>query len=55
MKIQQLFNELKKLTENKDDVFKQSGMVNCFGKMKYGFFPLGLGASTDDITIDSKS
>jgi uracil-DNA glycosylase len=46
MKIQQLFNELKILTENKENVFEESGMINCYDKMQYGFFPLGLGILT---------
>jgi hypothetical protein len=51
MKIEVLFDELKKITEGKDDVFTESGMVNLYGKMQYGFFPLGLGILTENNTI----
>ncbi len=53
MKIQQLFDELKTITENKEYVFEESGVVNCYEKMKYGFFPLGLGVLNKTITIKS--
>jgi hypothetical protein len=53
MKIQQLFDELKTITENKDEIFTDSGMVNCYNKMKYGFFPLALGVLNKTITIES--
>lgn len=55
MKIQLLFDELKIITENKESVFTESGMTNWSDKMKYGFFPLGFGVLTDNITIDSKA
>jgi uracil-DNA glycosylase len=51
MKIQQLFDELKTQTENKESVFAESGMVNCYDKMQYGFFPLGLGILTENNKI----
>lgn len=43
MKIHQLFEELKVITQDKEQVFTDSGMENCYDKMQYGFFPLGLG------------
>jgi len=55
MKINQLFEELEKMTKGKDSVFAESGMVNWHDKMKFGFFPLGFGMLTDDITLDSKA
>lgn len=48
MKIEDLFNELKIITANKEGAFAESGMVNWFGRMQYGFFPLGLGILTDN-------
>ncbi|MFI5138915.1 MAG: hypothetical protein ACHQIM_13915 [Sphingobacteriales bacterium] len=55
MKIQELFDELKTQTENKEDIFADSEIINWSEKMEYGFFPLGLGILTDNITIDSKA
>jgi uracil-DNA glycosylase family 4 len=43
MKIKQLFDELKAITENKESIFADSGMANYYNKMQYGFFPLGWG------------
>ena len=51
MKIQLLFDELKKQTENKESVFTDSGMINCYNKMQYGFFPFGLGILTENNKI----
>lgn len=55
MKIEQLFSELKKITKGKEPVFTASGMANWYDKMKYGFFPLGFGILTEDITMESKA
>jgi hypothetical protein len=52
MEVQQLFDELKKETLNQESVFGESGIINCFDKMEYGFFPLGLGILSK--TIKSK-
>jgi hypothetical protein len=51
MKIQQLFDELKIITNDKESVFEDSGMINCYNKMQYGFFPLGLGILTENNKI----
>jgi uracil-DNA glycosylase family 4 len=48
MKIEQLFDELKKIKEPSKSDFEISGMVNRFEEMKYGFFPLGLGILTEN-------
>jgi hypothetical protein len=48
VKIQQLFDELEKINKNSKTDFEISGMVNCFKKMKYGFFPLGWGILTEN-------
>lgn len=50
MKIQQLFNILaeKYKAENAESVFAESGMVNRFKELDYGFFPLGSGILSDD-------
>lgn len=55
MKIQQLFDELEKIKVSTKSDFEKSGMVNRFDEMKYGFFPLGLGVLTENITMDSKA
>lgn len=52
MKIQQLFEELEKITKDKESVFEHSGMVNRFKEMKYGFFPLGWGILDENNKID---
>ena len=43
-----LFNELEKIKETSKLDFEISGMVNWFDKMRYGFFPLGLGILTEN-------
>jgi uracil-DNA glycosylase family 4 len=55
MKIEVLFEELKKITADSEPDFTKSGMINWYDKMKYGFFPLGFGILTEDITLDSKA
>jgi hypothetical protein len=55
MKIEQLFDELKTTSKGTENVFADSGMINWSDKMKYGFFPLGMGVLTKNITIDSKA
>src|ERR1700730_15436198 len=52
MKIQQLFDELKTVSENEEDVFTNSGMVNWSDKMQYGFFPLGMGILTERLKTE---
>ncbi|WP_295654816.1 hypothetical protein [uncultured Mucilaginibacter sp.] len=49
MKLKQLFDELKKATDGKEATFEESGIVNCFSKMQYGFFPVGNGILTEDL------
>lgn len=49
MKVEELFDELKEFTINKSSIFKDSGVVNCFQKMDYGFFPLGWGILKPEI------
>jgi len=46
MKIQQLFDKLEIATKDKEAVFADSGIVNLYDQMQYGFFPLGLGILT---------
>jgi len=48
MKIQLLFEELEKIKESSKEDFKNSGMINRFKEMRYGFFPLGWGILTDN-------
>ena len=49
MEVQKLFDELKRVSENKESIFKDSGIINRYNEMSYGFFPLGLGVLTDNI------
>ena len=37
---------------NSATIFEQSGMVNEFGKLDFGFFPLGSGILTDKSKIE---
>jgi uracil-DNA glycosylase len=53
MKIQELFNELEKATEGQKEIFTESGMLNCYKKMRYGFFPLGLGVLKEDVNLEN--
>jgi len=55
MKIKQLFDELEGIKETSKLDFEKSGMINRFNEMKYGFFPLGLGVLTENITMGSKA
>ena len=52
MKIINLFDSYKQFTENSETIFSDSGMVNEFGKLDYGFFPLGSGILTERSKIE---
>jgi hypothetical protein len=52
MKIQLLFDELEKIKETSKLDFKNSGMVNRFNEMKYGFFPIGWGILDENNRTD---
>lgn len=47
MQIKQLFKELKNASTDVK-VFDNSGMLNEFNKLDYGFFPLGSGILTEN-------
>jgi len=48
MKIQHLFDELIAITKNTESDFEDSGMINRFQEMQYGFFPLCWGILTEN-------
>ena len=50
MQIKQLFKELKNVSIDAK-VFHNSGMLNEFNRLDYGFFPLGSGILTENSKI----
>lgn len=50
MKIEILIKEYEKLIKS-DEVFANSGMINLYAKLDYGFFPLGSGILTENSKI----
>lgn len=55
MKIKELFSEYEKLCSNNnnlDSIFEDSRMVNNFGRLDFGFFPIGSGIFSENSKIE---
>jgi len=53
MQIKHLFEKLEVASENSNEIFAKSGMINKFNVLEFGFFPLGSGILTEKCETNS--